>query len=275
MTLAVAVRTGEDFDGADGIDADFGGFPQAHAGAEAADRFRGRDAAGLDVAGEADAAQLALFPGLVFARGEAGIVDRLQRRIERGAEIAGVVGHDDRRLIRKLRDKILAAQFRRIDLQLPRRGFHHPFEQIARFGPARAAIGVDRRGVGVDSDDFRVDRRDVVLARQQRRVEIGRHCGGEQRHVGAEIGVGFYPQGQDLVVLVERHLRLRDMVAAMRIGEEGFRAIAGPFHRATYLLGGPQRHHFFRIDVDLGAETAADIRRHYPQLVLLRDVVEC
>src|SRR5450432_2575177 len=94
MTLAVTVRTGEDFDGADRIDAHFGGFPQADAGAEAADRLRGRDAAGLDVAGETDAAQLAFRLGFGLARGEAGIVDRLQRNVERGAEIADVVGHD-------------------------------------------------------------------------------------------------------------------------------------------------------------------------------------
>ncbi len=37
MTLAVAVRSRQDFDGADRINAYFGGFPQAHAGAETAD----------------------------------------------------------------------------------------------------------------------------------------------------------------------------------------------------------------------------------------------
>src|SRR5205823_11137303 len=75
VALAMAVRTREDFDGADRIDADFRGFPQADAGAEAADRFGGRDAAGLDVAGETDAAQLALLPGLILPRREAGVVD--------------------------------------------------------------------------------------------------------------------------------------------------------------------------------------------------------
>ena len=145
VALAVAVRTRQDLDGADRIDADFGGFPQADAGAEAADRLRGRDAAGLDVAGEADAAQLAFRLRLGLARREAGIIDRLHRGVERGAEIADVIGHDDGRLVRELRDEVLAAQFRRIDLQLPRRGFHQPFDHEARLGPARAAIGVDRR----------------------------------------------------------------------------------------------------------------------------------
>ena len=103
VALAVAVRPGQDFDGADRIDPHFRGFPQADAGAEAADRLRRRDAAGLDVAGDADAAQLAFALCLRLARGEAGIVDRLHRRIQRGAEVADVVGHDHRGLVRKLR----------------------------------------------------------------------------------------------------------------------------------------------------------------------------
>src|SRR5260221_8731664 len=48
VALAVAVRSGQDLDGADRIDADLGGFPQADAGAKTADRLGGRDAAGLD-----------------------------------------------------------------------------------------------------------------------------------------------------------------------------------------------------------------------------------
>src|ERR1700742_3470338 len=77
VALAVAVRTREDLDGADRVDPHFRGLPQADAGAETADRLRGRDAAGLDVAGYAETAQLAFGFRLGLARGEAGIVDRL------------------------------------------------------------------------------------------------------------------------------------------------------------------------------------------------------
>ena len=59
VALAVAVRAGQHLDRADGVDPHFGRFPQADAGAERADRRRRRDAAGLDVAAHADAAQLA------------------------------------------------------------------------------------------------------------------------------------------------------------------------------------------------------------------------
>ena len=60
----------------------------------------------------------------------------------------------------------------------------------------------------------------------------------------------------------------------MRVGEEGLGAVAGPLHRTADLLGGPQRHHLLGVDEDFRAEAAADVGRHHPQLVLLRDVVE-
>ncbi len=86
--------------------------------------------------------------------------------------------------------------------------------------------------------------------------------------------MGLDPQPDNLVVLVEGHLRMRDVVAAMRVGEERFRTVASPLHRTADLLRRPQRHHLFRIDVDLGAEAAADIGRDHAQLVLRRNVVE-
>ena len=65
-----------------------------------------------------------------------------------------------------------------------------------------------------------------------------------------------------------------DVVAAMRVGEEGLGAVAGPFHRAPDLLGGPDADRLLGIDEDLGAEAAADIGRDHAQLVLRRDADE-
>ena len=52
---------------------------------------------------------------------------------------------------------------------------NQPLDHIGGLGPSGAAIGVDRHRVGVDADHFGEDVGDVVLAREQRRVEIGRH----------------------------------------------------------------------------------------------------
>src|SRR5262249_35136837 len=63
VALAVLVTAGEDFDRAGGIDAHFRRFPQPDAAAERADRLARRNPAGLDIGGEADAAQLVVAGG--------------------------------------------------------------------------------------------------------------------------------------------------------------------------------------------------------------------
>jgi hypothetical protein len=74
VALAVAVRAGQDLNRADRIDTHFRRFPQADAGAERTDRLRRRNAAGLDVAAHADAAQLAAAFGFRLAGGKAIVV---------------------------------------------------------------------------------------------------------------------------------------------------------------------------------------------------------
>ena len=168
---------------------------------------------------------------LALALAEALHVGELQRLLERGVIVAGVIGHDHRRLVRERLDEIALAQFGGLDAHLPRRHLDQPLDHEGRFRPSGAAIGIDRRGVGVDRVHLAIDLRDVVLARQQRAVEIGRHRRREGRHIGAEIGDGLGAQSQDLAVGVERQFRMGDVIAAMRVGEEGFRALRRPFHR--------------------------------------------
>ena len=114
----------------------------------------------------------------------------------------------------------------------------------------------------------------LVLARQQRGVEISRHRRREGRHIGAEIGDGLGAQADDLAVAVERHFGVGDVIAAMRVGEKRFRAIGGPFHRPADALRRPQRHDLLGIDEDLRAEAAADVGRDDAQLVLRRHADE-
>ena len=64
---------------------------------------------------------------------------------------------------------------------------------------------------------------------------------------------------------------MRDMVAAMRVGHEAFRALGGPFHRLAHLAGGPGDDRLLGVVVDLRPEPAADIGRDDAQ-PRLRDV---
>ncbi len=262
------------FDGAGRIDPHLGGFPQADAGAELADQRRRRHAAGFDVGRKADAAQLAVALGFALALAEAFVVVDLQRLLQRSIVVAGVVERRDRCLIRERLDEILLAQVGGIHAELAGADFDQPFDDVGRFRTSGAAIGVDRHGVGIDRVDLAIDVRDLVLARQQGGIEEGRHRRREGRHIGAEIGGGVHLQAGDLAVAVERHLRLGDVVAAVGVGDETFRALAGPLHRPVELARRPQANDLFRIDENLRAEAAADVGGDDAQFVLGRHADE-
>ena len=274
MALAVLMAAGEQFHRAGRIDPHLGGFPQADAGAELADERGRRHAAGLDVGRKADAAQFAVALGFALALAETFVVVDLQRLLQRGVVIAGVIERGHRGLIRERFDEILLAQIGGIDAQFARADFDQALDHKGRFRAAGSAIGVDRHGVGVDRVDLAVDVRDLVLARQQRRIQEGRHRRREGRHVGAEIGGRVHLQPGDFAVAVEGHLRLGDMIAAVGVGDEAFRTLAGPFHRPVELARRPQANDLLRIDENLRAETAADIGRDHAQLVLGRHADE-
>src|SRR5262249_59865783 len=63
VALTVLVTAGENFDRAGWIDAHLRRLPQPDAAAERADRLARRNPAGLDIGGEADAAQLVVAGG--------------------------------------------------------------------------------------------------------------------------------------------------------------------------------------------------------------------
>ena len=139
VPLAVAVRSGEDRDAAGRMDPDLGAFVEPGARAERAGDGRGRDAAGLDIGGDADAAQLAARRRLAAPGLEALIVGGLQRQLERRQVIAAVVLQRDRRLVRigVLRDEVAAAQLGRIDADLVGREVDDALEQKGRLRTAR------------------------------------------------------------------------------------------------------------------------------------------
>jgi hypothetical protein len=156
--------------------------------------LRRRDAAGFDIGRKADAAQLAVTRRFALALAEPFAVGKLHRLLERGVIVADVVVHDDRRLMRELLDEIPAPQLGRVLAQFAGADFDQPLDHKGRFRAAGAAISVDRHGVGIDGIDLTIDLRDLVLARQQRGVEISRHRRREGRHVGAKIGDGLGAQ---------------------------------------------------------------------------------
>src|ERR1700727_3684221 len=221
MALPVTVRAGQNLDRADHVDPDFRRFPEADAAAERAPRRRWRDAAGFDVRGESSAAKLPLRGRGGLARREAVVVGLRKRLIEGGRKVADVIIHQNRSLVRKSPDEVCAADLGGVAPRLARRNLNQTLDYECRLRAAGAAIGVDRRGVGVDPVDLAVDIGDRVLSRQQRRVQIRWHGGSKGRQIGAEIGDGVDAQPGYLTAGVEREFAMRDMVASMRVAEKG------------------------------------------------------
>ena len=124
VPLAVRMRAGEHRHRACRMHADLAGFEEARARAEAAGDVRGRDAAGLDVAGVAQSAKLPAPERLLAPLLEAGDVGDLQGRTERRLVVAGVVAQRDRRLVRELADEVAPSQLDRVELHFACRGLH-------------------------------------------------------------------------------------------------------------------------------------------------------
>src|SRR5438105_8667047 len=103
------MRAGEYGHGAGRMHADFSGLEKTGARAQASGHVRWRDAAGLDVAGVAQAAQLALPEGFFLSPLESRNVGHLHHRIEGRLVVTGVVAERDPRLIGKLADEVVAA----------------------------------------------------------------------------------------------------------------------------------------------------------------------
>src|SRR5581483_5744791 len=78
MSLAVIVRAEPRLHGAVGLEADRGGFVESRARAERAGKTRGCDARGLDIAGDADAAQFSVARRRDPALRETGVIGKLQ-----------------------------------------------------------------------------------------------------------------------------------------------------------------------------------------------------
>ena len=105
--------------------------------------------------------------------------------------------------------------------------------------------------------------RNVVDARQHSGAEI-RDQGRIARQIGAEIGDGVDTKREEARFFVERQLRQCEIVAAVRIAQKMLGASRHPFDRAPQPFCRNRRERVFPIGEQLGAETAADVRRDHP-----------
>ena len=138
-------------------------------------------------------------------------------------------------------------------------GVDQALDHVVHFGLAGAAIGVDRHGVGEGAAHVHEDRRDDVAAAHRVGRRVGGAAGAAGGEVGAKIGDGGDVQREEIALGIQRQARARDVVAALRGGDEILGALADPFHRAAEMARRPEQHHPFRVQRVLHAEPAADI----------------
>ena len=202
------------------------------------------------------------------ARREARDVGELERHVHVLGELAAVIGEGEPGLERHgvRRNGVAPAQLHRIEAQLIGREIDQPLDHIGGFGTAVAAIGPHRIGMGEHGRDVGMQGRRPVDARE--RADIGDEGLAADLQIGAEIGDGLHAHGQEIAVAVERELGIGDVVARLRVAQEGLRAGADPLDRPPGDLGGQQHQGDLVVDRRLHAEAAADVAGDDADLVL-------
>ena len=272
MGLAVVVAAAEHGDLAAGVDPHGGDVPEPHAAAEGGGKPARPGAARADEGGHADPHQHAVLPEPRLLGLERVEIGERAGLVEYRREVAHVVGDAGRARIGHGggRHEVAGAGLDRIAGHFPRAVLDQALDDVGDLRIAGAAIGVDRRGVGVDAEHPAMQRGDRVLAGEHGDAEERRDAGGELALVGAEIGDDVGLDGGDAPVGVEGHARLGHVVAGVDVHRERLGAGRGPAHRPAHQTRGPGQARLLGVVIGLLAEAAADIGGHHPDRVLGR-----
>ena len=199
-----------------------------------------------------------------------GVVRSLQEPVEQRRRIAGIVARPPGAGYGKscARDEI-APRISTASMPSSRApALDQPLVGPGRLRPARAAIGIDRHGVGVDAAHPQVEVRRPVEAGHGLRIGIAGNAGREIAEIAAERRDGIDLHGHDPAVAVEPHAGAGVVIARLRVGQEGLGARGGPFDRPAQQLRGPHDGRDLDGEVALDAEAAADVGRDSPDAVL-------
>ena len=215
----------------------------------------------LEEEGAADAANLAAPRRLRAPRGKAAPVALALGPVDEAGEIVAVEHRAGRRLVGDLLlgDGVAPPDLPGIDAERRRRLVDEALDDERRLGPARAAIGVGRRGVGHHLQVAAIDGRDAIgpAGHGEAVHRVGEDAGLAQ--IGAGIAQPARAQREEPPVLVEGELARDADGAAMIVGEEILGPGRAPFDRAAEALRQMQEQRMLGIRRGARAERAADI----------------
>ncbi|MGY4315474.1 hypothetical protein ACVWW1_004801 [Bradyrhizobium sp. JR3.5] len=185
-------------------------------------------------------------------------------------EGAGVIHLPDRVGVGQLRrlDVIDLADGARVHADLACGGIEQPLDDEHRLGPAGAAIGADRRGVGHHRLHLEMHQRQIVDAGLHERAEHQRNDVGGARRVRSGAADRAHAVSQHAALGVERELAGRREVAAMGAADELVGAVAAPADLLIQLGRCIGDDAVFGIEAGLLAEAAADIADQHAHAVL-------
>ena len=223
-------------------------------------------------AGHADAHQHAVRPEPRLLGPERIEIGERAGLVEHCREVAHVVGDAGRARVGHARrgHEVARAGLHRIAGPLPCTVLDQALDDVGDLGIARAAIGVDGRGVGVDAEHPAVERGDRVLAGEHGDAEDRRDAGGELALIGTEVGDDLGLDGGDAAVGVEGHAGFRHVVAGVDVHSQRLGTGRGPAHRPAHQPRGPGQARLLGVVIGLLAEASADIGRYHPDRVLGR-----
>ena len=158
------------------------------------------------------------------------------------------------------RNKVAPAEFDTVQPGLPRGNVDQPFHRIDRFGPAGAAIGRQRRGIGEHQAAHDVEGGKRVDRWREAQREHQRHA-GRARDIGTDRMGGTPAQSQEIPLFIQRKFTFQGLVASLVVADKRFRAFGDPFHRTAHPARCPENQRLLRVDAAFHAEATADIAR--------------
>ena len=167
MALTMAVRASKYRYRTGWINPYHGAFIKANSATKCANNCRWGDAAGLNIAGQSDAAIFATLGGLAATLFKALVINHLKRPIQRCLVIADIILQRYCRLIRKgiLWNEVEATEVGWIHANLPGCIIHCPLQQIGGFRTSSAPVCIDIHRRRTHAFDIGINSRDIVAAR--------------------------------------------------------------------------------------------------------------
>ena len=199
--------------------------------------------------------------------GEAGPVAERQHALHHLVIGAAVVVQAERVAVRHraFRHQVAPPQLDAIEAALARRQIDQPLHHEHRLGPAGAAIGPGRRGVGQRRAGAEMHGRHVVDAGHDLDALVQR---AERDGIRAAVDDVGAAHRQERALRIEREFGIGRQVARLIVAQECLAALAGPFHRAADAPRRPGDQRELRIGCAARAEIAADIVHHHAHVVV-------